>query len=379
MLNGSHSAGATAASAAAVSAPYVCHPSSGNANAASPPPPAAAPVGPPDPPDPPQPALDTGLLLLAQRLAPLKSISQHSPSLAALNQLPANPEKLLQLIQSGSVKAYKLQRVFASAINKDALKVQLERATNPQDYARLLSLSYKNPFPNLDLSDPACRLDDSVTVAIARLHLGLQPTSQIALDRNTVCACGFRLSNDTHHFTGCSLLNRQQVLCHDGGYKAVVESLEACGIHTRTEHQLKGTQQRVDVSYTHPLTGQRVHIDFTIVNPAAMSTAHSVILPNMTAMRPLFSREASKRSKHEAYARAEGYDFFPWVVDPYGATTFTARKLVQSALTAASLTRSHTAPTAKQFLDRISAAVFRGTAAIIAEGVQRATSNHAKL
>ncbi len=31
------------------------------------------------------------------------------------------------------------------------------------------------------------------------------------------------------------------------------------------------------------------------------------------------------------------------------------------------------------FLDRISAAVFRGTAAIIAEGVQRATSNHAKL
>ena len=53
----------------------------------------------------------------------------------------------------------------------------------------------------------------------------------------------------------------------------MVESLEACGIHTRTEHQLKGTQQRVDVSYTHPLTGQRVHIDFTIVNPAAMSTA----------------------------------------------------------------------------------------------------------
>ena len=208
----------------------------------------------------------------------------------------------------------------------------------------MLSLSFKNPFPNLDLSDPACRLDDSVTVAIARLHLGLQPTSQIALDRNAVCACGFRLSNDTHHFTGCSLLNRQQVLCHDGGYKAVVQSLEACGIHTRTEHQLKGTQQRVDVSYTHPLTGQRVHIDFTIVNPAAMSTAHSVILPNMTAMRPLFSREASKRSKHEAYARAEGYDFFPWVVDPYGATTFTARKLVQSALTAASLTRSHTAP-----------------------------------
>jgi hypothetical protein len=37
------------------------------------------------------------------------------------------------------------------------------------------------------------------------------------------------------------------------------------------------------------------------------------------------------------------------------------------------------APTAKQFLDRISAAFFRGTAAIIAEGVQRATSNHAKL
>ena len=78
-------------------------------------------------------------------------------------------------------------------------------------------------------------------------------------------------------------------------------------------------------------------------------------------------------------ARGTPCDFFPWVVDPYGATTFTARKLVQSALTAASLTRSHTAPTAKQFLDRISAAVFRGTAAIIAEGVQRATSNHAKL
>ncbi len=93
---------------------------------------------------------------------------------------------------------------------------------------------------------------------------------------------------------------------------------------------------------------------------------------------PLFSREASKRSKHEAHARAEGYNFFPWVVDPYGAKTFTARKLVQSALTTASLTRTHTAPTATQFLDHISAAVFRGTAAIIAEGVQRATSNHAK-
>ena len=176
----------------------------------------------------------------------------------------ANPSTLLQLIQAGSVKAHRLQKVFTAAIYKDALSRQLGRATNPQDYARMLSLSYKNPFPNLDLSDPACRLDNSVTVAIARLHLGLQPTSQIGLDRNAVCVCGFRLSNDTHHFTSCSQLNRQQVLCHDGGYKAVVESLEACGIHTRTEHHPKGTQQRVDVSYVHPATGQRVDIDFTI-------------------------------------------------------------------------------------------------------------------
>ncbi len=56
-----------------------------------------------------------------------------------------------------------------------------------------------------------------------------------------------------------------------------------------------------------------------------MSTAHPMILPNMTTMRPLFGREASKRNKHEAYACAEGYDFSTWVVDPYGATTFTAR------------------------------------------------------
>ena len=349
--------------------------STGTAPAAASPPPAPASPAPPDPPDPPQPALRSGAPLLTSRLALLRRVALHSPSLKALNQLPANSYDLLQLIKDGSVKVHRLQHVFSRAIALDAQKRLLARTTDQPERARLLSLFFKNPFPTLDLTDTACRLDNAATVATARRNLGLHATSQIALDPNARCVCGTRLHDDPHHFTGCSQLSRLQVNCHDDGYKAIAESFEACGIHVRTEHQLKGTQQRVDVSYTHPLTGQRVHIDFTIVNPAAMSIAHAVKLPNMTAMRPLFSREASKRNKHEAYARAEGYDFFPWVVDPYGATTFTARKLIQSALSAATLTRSRTAPTAKQFLDRISAAVFRGTAAIIAEGVQRSTSS----
>ncbi len=52
------------------------------------------------------------------------------------------------------------------------------------------------------------------------------------------------------------------------------------------------------------------------------------------------------------------------------------RKLQKkSSMSAATLTRSRTAPTAKQLHDRISAAVWRGTAAIIAERVQHSTSS----
>jgi hydroxyethylthiazole kinase-like sugar kinase family protein len=89
----------------------------------------------------------------------------------------------------------------------------------------------------------------------------------------------------------------------------------------------------------------------------------------MTAMRPLQARENAKCTRHKAASNAEGYSFYPWVVDPFGSTTQTARKLVKQAVTTAAVYGSASAPNEKQFLAHIAASVYLGTAAIYSAGL----------
>jgi hypothetical protein len=292
-----------------------------------------------------------------------------STTLAVDERLPANPLNFLQAFQNGSVSPGHLQHLFSSTLAKDQHRALLAITTNPQQRARLLSLQLKNPLPNLDPSDPLCNLHNAAMVIESRLHLGLAASALLASDPGARSKFGFLLSDDIYHFGSCHLLKAQQIACHNNAYKVIAKELDNCGIAPSLEHQFHGTQQRVDVSWIDPLTGSKQHVDFTVCNPAARSVATAVKLDSMTAMRPLLAREKAKIKKHQVLSNAEGYSFYPWVVDPFGATTFTARKLVQKAVDSASAFGSTSAPTSKQFLDHITTAVYRGTAGIYSAGL----------
>ena len=313
--------------------------------------------------------------MLHSRHAAARAVAQqYAPSAAALNErLPANPETFLQAFQDGSFKTAHLQHLFMSTLYKERQQALLAATTDPQQRARLLSLMHKNPLPNLDPADPLCLLHNDATVIANRLALGLPASALAAADPYARCACGQLLSADIYHFGSCPLLKGLQIACHNDGYRGIANSLQACGIQPNLEHKFLGTNRRVDLSWTNPQTGSRQHVDYTVCNPAARSVATAVKLESMTAMRPLLAREDAKKTKHTASAAAEGYSFFPWVVDPFGATTITARKLVQQAVDTAATFGSSTAPTSAQFLARIAATTYRGTAAIYAAGLGKAS------
>lgn len=307
--------------------------------------------------------------MLHSRHACLRRMAQqYAPTLVVNERLPANPETFLQAFQVGLSTAH-LQRLFSSTIHKDMQKQLIALTTQPQQRARLLSLAHKNPFPNLDPSDPLTRLHNEAVVINSRLHLGMPASALAAADPRARCICGKLLSEDIFHFGACRFFKGQQIACHDGGINAIVRSLVACGITPNLEHKFVDSQRRVDISWVCQQTGAKQHIDFTVCNPAASSVATAVKLDSMTAMRPLQARENAKCTRHTAASNAEGYSFYPWVVDPFGSTTQTARKLVKQAVTTAAVYGSASAPNEKQFLARIAASVYLGTAAIYSAGL----------
>ena len=307
--------------------------------------------------------------MLRSRHACLRRMAQqHAPTLADNERLPANPDSFLQAFQVGLSTGH-LQHLFSSIIHKDMQKQLLALTTLPQQRARLLSLAHKNPFPNLNPSDPLTRLHNEAVVINSRLHLGLPASALAAADPGARCICGKLLSEDIFHFGACRFFKGQQIACHDGAINAIVRELVACGVTPNLEHKFADTQKRVDISWVCQQTGAKQHIDFTVCNPAANSVATAVKLDSMTAMRPLQARENAKCTRHKAASNAEGYSFYPWVVDPFGSTTQTARKLVKQAVTTAAVYGSASAPNEKQFLARIAASVYLGTAAIYSAGL----------
>ena len=300
----------------------------------------------------------------------------HAPKINESPSLPATFTDFCKLYKTRTLDARHLQHVLCEIAHEETFARILAAHNSPADRARLLSLKHANPYPNMDLSDPALSKTPAQHRSIERTIRGLHPSFSISSNPAAACVCGAILALDKHHFTSCKQFAAQCKLSHDCGYAAIRRNMTECGIRSEKERRIGPGQDRTDIYCQLPQTGVPLHIDFTVANPAAASIATGPAKSDPYGA--IIAREKTKRTRYSANAIAEGATFEPWVVTPFGAASATAHKLTKQFDEAAKLLRHPNAPSRKTMQDRVALEIFLGTAAINAAGLSRMQADHAR-
>jgi len=205
-----------------------------------------------------------------------------------------------------------------------------------------------------------------------RHRRGLQPAHVISISPAASCTCGALLALDKHHFASCKQFSAQCIRSHNDAYAVIMANMAACGVRHDKEQLLGHGQLRSDIWCQLPQNAKSMHIDFTVTNPAAASICKTAARDNPYGA--ILAREKQKNTKYEAIVRARGETFSAWAVDPFGTASTTAHGITKQLYEAAGLLRQPNPPSVKTMMDRVSHAVFLGTALIHGAGLARSVA-----
>jgi ribonuclease HI len=297
-----------------------------------------------------------------------------SPSMKDDKKLPATYQDFCSLFQSRPLEARHLQHHLTRLLYKDKYEALLSALDNDADRARLRSLKHRNPYPNLDTRDPTLFVPNAAHCLTMRHRRGLQPAHVISISPAASCACGALLALDKQHFTSCKQFSAQCQQSHNDAYGVIMANMAACGVRCDKEQLLGHGQLRSDIWCQLPQNAKAMHLDFTVTNPAAASICKTAARD--TPYGAILAREKQKNTKYEAIVRARGATFSPWVVDPFGTASTAAHGITKQLHEAAGLLRHPSPPSVKTMMDRVSHAVFLGTALIHGAGLARMEANN---
>jgi hypothetical protein len=296
-----------------------------------------------------------------------------SPSMKDDKKLPATYQDFCSLFQSRPLEARHLQHYLTRLLYKDKYEALLATLDNDADRARLRSLKHRNPYPNFDTRDLTLFVPNAAHCLIMRHRRGLQPAHIISISPAASCTCGALLALDKQHFTSCKQFSAQCQKSHNDAYGAIMANMAACGVRCDKEQLLGHGQLRSDIWCQLPQNAKAMHLDFTVTNPAAASICKTAARD--TPYGAILAREKQKNTKYEAIVRARGATFSPWAVDPFGTASTAAYGITKQLHEAAGLLRHPNPPSVKTMMDRVSHAVFLGTALIHGAGLARMEAN----
>ena len=305
-------------------------------------------------------------------------MSRYAPKVLDEKKMPANLKPFLQFFnQVASVASpAHLQRTFSRACAATLAADLKESAATPSDQCRYTALSVTGAlsFLNASIDDPSTHVADAHLESHARITLGLECHPDLAKYPHARCVCGFLLRDDpVNHFFACKLaVGEFNIKRHDGLNKTNQQLASDVGVGFVHERILDN-KKRLDGDYIIPQFAEVVGTDWSVVHPACFSFQGSKArtTPGYAAQY----RANSKTTKYDAQVRKQGGVFLPLVVETFGGFHSNVNKLLLKFRKTAELTGHPIIPSVASMRNRLSAALIRGNAAMIANGVARMARN----